>query len=389
MIRTHNIFYKIGNMFRVYNPISKTFKTIDYNEKNTLSHKYEVMQGYDASDEGIVEYYIDFKKWNNELSECSISKFTDYYNNDFAVLNTFNKFSNKNIYSKSIIGNIESDYFESCHNGGLAFCINGTYKNCYGYDYSSFYPRILGSKCHDLKLPSKEGKLMKIDTLDFSNIQYGFYHVKIECDDDRFLKIFKYSKKNVYTHYSLLFAIQHQQEFNIRINLDTDIENNAYIYDEKDLFYSHELFGNWFETLIECKKKYPKNKLIKHLLSSLWGSLSAKKVFFVKGDDELENYDYIDGDYYITDENVSDDNQYYTLMNKNNRYKNTIRLKPFLLSYSRNVMGTIAYKNHFDKIVRIYCDNIVYKSNVDFNVEYMSAEDKTSGNITWLNHRKV
>ena len=52
-------------------------------------------------------------------------------------------------------------------------------------------------------------------------------------------------------------------------------------------------------------------------------------------------------------------------------------------------MGKIAYENNIDEIVRVMCDNIVYKSNVEFNVEHMVREEKTSGLIKWNNGRKI
>ena len=39
-----------------------------------------------------------------------------------------------------------------------------------------------------------------------------------------------YSKDDVYTHYSLKFAMKHKQQYDIKINLIVDEEPNAYIY---------------------------------------------------------------------------------------------------------------------------------------------------------------
>jgi hypothetical protein len=77
---------------------------------------------------------------------------------------------------------------------------------------------------------------------------------------------FNYSRDNVYTHYSLLDAIKHQQEFNIKINLNNDLEHNAYLYEDSDLIYTKDVFGTWFNELNAFKQKHPKNKLIKHLM---------------------------------------------------------------------------------------------------------------------------
>jgi hypothetical protein len=51
-------------------------------------------------------------------------------------------------------------------------------------------------------------------------------------------------------------------------------KNNAYIYNDEDLISGCSYFGHWYDSLINLKKKYPKNILVKHLLSSLWGHIS-------------------------------------------------------------------------------------------------------------------
>lgn len=400
MNKIYNFYFQTkNNEFRCYTPRFNEYKTINNSELHELQNRYEIFYGYDATDLGALNYYNDFMIWNKELFESGLDAFTFSYSNKLAVMRCFKKYLNKNIYDyrifekdgirENIIGEIESFYFENCNNGCLIYCENGTYKECYGYDYKSFYPWALGKS--DFKIPLKEGRLVKLKRLDKNKIKYGFYNVLIQSDDPRFLKIFKYSKKNIYTHYSLLFAYKHQQEFNIKIELLKDYD--AYLYHSKDLCKSVDIFGNWYDKLIEVKNKYPKNKLIKHLLSGLWGVLSEFKKIYIKKED-TEKYDVgmknDDCEYFICEDSNNQNNSYQTLMKKTDMYKSDLRIKPFLLSFSRNVMGDIAFNNHFDEIVRIYCDNIVYKSNVPFNVDNMIQEDKTSGfNITWKNNRQV
>lgn len=393
--KIYNFYFQMStNEYRIYTPRYKNFETLNKEKLYKLSHRYEMMKGYEATDDGLLDYYNDFMVWNNELYKSGLDAYTFSYSNKHAVKRAFMKYTNSEIYNlkknDNPIGEIESFYFENCHNGGLIYCKNGTY-DCHGYDFISFYPRILGDeKYSDFLIPINAGKKTKLDHLDFNDIQFGFYNVHIECHNDEFLKIFKYSKKHIYTHYSLLFAIKHQKEFNIKIELLKDYD--AYLYDQKDLVKAHELFGSWFKRILDVKNAFPKNKLAKHLLSSLWGVLSEFQTFNVKEED-LEKYDVglktDDNDYYITQDSNQVNNSYCTLMKKSNLYKIDLRLKPFLLSYTRNVMGDIAYKNHFSEIVRIYTDNIVYKSNVEFDVEYMIKEEKTSGLITWQNNRQI
>jgi hypothetical protein len=384
------IYYEISKTaFRVYNPRYKQHSTMNLNELNQLSKKYEMMAGFDADDYGLVEYYLSFRKWNDELKDNGLIQYTFYYKNKYAILGAFERYTGlklKNLKTDNIIDGIESKYFEKCNNGGLIYCKAGVY-HCYGYDYKSFYPHIMGSKMYDMKIPMRKGYEVKLDKIDEDNIQYGFYCVKIDCKNDDFNKIFNYSKKNVYTSYSLEFALKHKKEFKVSITLNTELEYNAYLYNEEDLVLSNELFGEWFSKLYSFKEKYPKNKLCKHLLSSLWGTISCFKKIHVTGDD-IGEYDW------GTDENCeymlqscSNDskNDYYTLIQRDNQYEFNIRLKPFLLSYARNTMGDIAYKNNLSEVIRVMTDNITYKSNVAFNVENMVSEEKTTGHISFKN----
>lgn len=73
--------------------------------------------------------------------------------------------------------------------------------------------------------------------------------------------------------------MQHQVQFEFNITLIQDGKPNAYLYAEEDLKSGAIFFGNWICTLGRIKKAYPKNKCIKHLLSS---PLTARKTFAKK-----------------------------------------------------------------------------------------------------------
>ena len=400
--KINHIYFKLDdNQYRVLDPYTNygTLKTVSYTELKLLKKRYEMFDGYEKSDEGLQKYYNDFKKWNQELYEHykkHKSHLTNFYKdtNELNVIETFYNYSKdifnikKNNYDK--ITFIESSYFEKCNNGGLMFCNPGTY-DCYGYDYNAFFPRLLGDSKFNLQIPLNKGKEVKLIKLDYNNIKFGFYNVVIECDDKNFF--FNYSRDNVYTHYSLLDAIKHQQEFNIKITLNNDLEHNAYLYEDSDLIYTKDIFGTWFNELNAFKQKHPKNKLIKHLMSSLWGALSRKNTIYVKEDD-LGEYEYgfssqQNTEYVCTSCSNNFSNQYYTLSKRNDPYKFNIRLKPFLLSYSRSIMTEIAYNNSPTEIIRIMVDNIVYKSKISFNVENMTVEDKSTGLINFKNVMKL
>ena len=399
-INIYNIYFKEGNnKYRVYDPYYKVFKSMTYQELTTLSHKYEVFQGYKATDEGILEFYQDFKVWNNELKthydehKSILTFFYFKYNNEMNVLETFNRYAKPvfnlkhNKYDR--IDGLEGSYFERCNNGGLSYCTEGIH-TCWAYDFTSFYPTMLGSTEMDFQIPLNKGTEGKLSKLDFNNIKYGFYKVKIECENEFFKKQFNFSKTNIYTHYSLLYAINKQQMYDITIELDTVSEFNCYLYKDEDLIYSHKIFGTWYSDLIAFKTKHPKNKCVKHLLSSLWGSLSKKKKFYVKEED-LGNYKWGTSEKetdieYIEVENIFNvDNPFYTLRKIDDPYEYNIRLKPFLLSYSRNIIGNIVNNNHPEDVVRVFCDSITYNKNINLNNKYMVIEDKSCGSFYFKN----
>lgn len=388
----HHIYFKQpDNKYRVYNPYHKTYSTMTYNELIKLSRKYEMFKGYEPSDSGLLTYYNDFKTWNDELykyykkTKGNLTFYNFYYTNEYAVMETFNKYTKHLRFGKYTLDNlddingIEALYFEACNNGGLTYASPGTY-NCYGYDFISFYPSVLGSSEFNLKLPLNGGREVKLKSL--TKLNYGIYKVIIECDNEDFKKQFSFSKSNTYTHYSLAYAMKHQREYNIKIQLINDVEYNAYIYDESNLIDSTAIFGQWYNELMAFKREHPSNKLIKHLLSSLWGSLCKRKKIYVK-EDELENYDWgttkQNRKYICTDFSTEKDNEYYTLIDRDNQYEYNLRLKPFMLSYARNVMAEIIYNNNPSKVVRVFCDSIMYCEDVQPKSNSMIREDKSTG----------
>lgn len=400
-IYIHNVFYKeTNNNYRVYDPFHRAFSSMTYQELTKLSHKYEMFQGYELTDQSLLKFYNDFKVWNNELykhyelKKSHLTFFNFYYNNEFAVVETFYKYAKPyydlkfNSYDR--IDGIEGNWFEQCNNGGLSFAIEGKH-NCYSYDFISFYPTVLGSLEYSFEIPLNKGKSYKVSNL--LNIQYGFYKVKIECNNELFKKQFNFSKNNVYTHYSLNYALKRQKEYDISIELDMESEYNAYLYEKKDLISTHKLFGQWYNELMEFKTKHSKNKCVKHLLSSLWGSLSKKKKYYVKEND-LGEYEWgtsvkENREFVMTENNLEEGNEYYTLRKIDDPYEYNIRLKPFLLSYSRNVIAYIIYNNFPEKVIRVFCDSITYNENIKLDNKYMVREEKSSGLYYFKNSYNV
>ena len=100
---------------------------------------------------------------------------------------------------------------------------------------------------------------MHYTELDYENLQYGIYKVKITCNDPNFRKLFAFSPKHHYTHYSLQYAYEQSERFNIQFELITDCDHNALVYNT--LVESTKIFKSWFNYLITIKQKFPKNTL--------------------------------------------------------------------------------------------------------------------------------
>lgn len=379
---------------RVLNSWTNQCSDMTIQDVFNLKKKYEVLNvNYDTDDDDVILklYRKDFDNWNKELRLGGLDSYNFSYSNSVAIMSAFQKNSTFILKTQPLITTLESNYFEACYNGDLSYAGKEEVTHqCYGYDMNAFYPRILAEK--QLQIPIKEGCQYKLESLDFENLKFGFYRVVIECYHPDFLKMFKFSPNQTYTSYDLKFAYIYQKEFGITIDLNDSEEYNAYLYEEEDLIYTKEIFGEWFKKLMPVKKDYPNNRLVKHLLASLWGQLSKKvKPITIKLED-MHEYDCEfprDSDEnteYLIHE-IADDK--VKLVNTKKRYVHQIRLKPFLRSYCRCVMGQIAYDNHLTEIVRIFCDNIVYKSDVKIKVEFFEPEKKTTGMIRIKNSKEL
>ena len=276
----------------------------------------------------------------------------------------------------------EYQYFESCFNGSLTYTKTGIF-DCYGYDYSKYYPSILGNIESKFKIPFKEGIEKTIVKLP-KYLQYGFYKVKITSNNLIFDKLFKFNSSNIYCHYDVQFA----REFdNVDIKLFLD-EPNAFVYKGEDLIESNKIFNLWFETIKKLKNELPKNTLVKLLASSLWGYLSKSNIE-IKTDDQFFNDDFAPDDYIIIDQIFKKNCSYFKLINKNNKFYSTdFRLKPFITSFARcKTARTIIDNNLIDDLIRIHTDSVCLSKPFDFSKysDELIAEAKTTGKFEFIN----
>jgi len=352
--------------------------------------QFYIQKGYDATDDGLRSYYIDFCEWIDQLHYNEIFSFyyATYYNHYHAV-KAFYKKLGKYQDAHEPIDVEESSWIEACPNGGLQFCKPGSYK-CHSYDFNFNYPRELASKQYSI--PTKKGYTFTKKKIEekSSDVKIGMYRCMITCDNKEFRKIFMFSKKHTYTHYSVRFAIDNKKKFNVKIEIINDGKPNAYLYKPKDCITGNEIFHNWLEVLLKLRQEFPKNKLVKHLGSSIWGSLN-KFVKTTRTEDQLSGmsigpqeqgyeYDIVDYKY-----KANGEIKYYELMKYNNIYSDNIRLKNFLTAPCRNKTANLALQD-LDNVVRVHTDCVTFTKPQNISkYQHLKEESKTSGKITFVN----
>ena len=146
-------------------------------------------------------------------------------------------------------------------------------------------------------------------------MDFGIYRVKIEYANEDFTNIFNFRGENHYTSSTLYHLNKIKDKYGLKLTLldDDEFDYNAFTYNKKDLLLGKPLFNDWFKSLETIKEQYPKNRLVKHLMSSLWGTLCSYKKSYIF-EDEIENLDIT----YIDDDEPS---EYKIIKHIDNRYK--------------------------------------------------------------------
>lgn len=318
---------------------------------------------------------FDFIADFNKSSGCKF-----FHTNETNILRFFNKYSTK-IYTNDKFDKVtwnEYLWFEKPYNGALNKHKKGIY-NCIGYDFKMSYPTLLSSKLIlnnkiiQFLTPTKKGKLYRLEKLK-KELKYGLYRVKITSSNEDFNFIFNFrTDTNVYTHYDIEFCRKHQEQYDIKIELIIDDEPNALLYRCEKLINGKEIFAPWYSRICDLKKEFPNNGLIKLLSSSIWGYLSkTNKRYYndieldknpnITMDDDENNSE---ADYLFL--NVKDninETKDYLLLNKKQPYAKNYRLKPFITSLQRIVIGEICIQVGINKVVRINTDCCVFNKDL-------------------------
>ena len=379
------VFYKTEySDYRVLFSDNETFDTLDYLPDKKKYHCFEMFKGYEPDDAGLLQFLADFNKWADELRDNEILSidYRKYYTHFFATEFTFKRLCKGKYESFDEISGLEAKWMRKCYNGGLMYCkpnIGTNYVQSYGYDYTSAYPVILGS--FKFQIPTKTGKEYHLTSVNLNKLKFGFYRCKVSGNSVKF----NFSKDDVYTSTSLEYA----SSLDLNIELIIDGAPNAYLYDS--LARGNKIFGMWIQKLFNIKTIYPKNKLIKHLLSSLWGSLTRKNIIRKTYDEIITekldvsfNENNLDKRFYIDDIKYdATGKEYYELLDNEKPYHYNIRLLPFLTAFCRNKIAD--FIENEDDVIRIQTDNIVFNKPMKFDDPLFKSEAKTTGLIKWHN----
>jgi len=368
---------------------------------------FRLNQFFEATDEELYRFRKELKEYNDEIKKIlfankdktcfRIDAFNYLTINEMVYDTVVINSDQKTINAMDEIDSQEFRIIENCTTSGL-MSMNEKYLNiktkCFGYDHKKYYYEMM----RKIRIPITKGKKQVIKELDFTNLNFGIYRVKIICFNKEFNNCFNFNKDNHYTHNTLKTLYQYKDKFNIKFELllpDEIYDYNFYYYSETiDL---KKLFSGWFKIIDKLLKTCSSsNWLVKLLCSTAWGNLCKYKKHYVSKND-ICNYDCYDLDeinldkktyeYYVR--NCSSD--IFVLVKSDNPYMyNLTRMKVFLTEFARNYTTNLILSNNLqDQVVRIHTDGIVFNQKVNFesmNLKYYPfSENKTTGKLTFYN----
>ena len=383
--------------YKIVQKTSLVFKT---------TKNYKMNNNYMATDEDLFKFRDDLHEHNDEIKQFF---FKNKGKKIFKIDVFNNNYVNEAVYNNVIINtdqNIINTFddidfnelllFKNCLTCGLMTVntdILETPIQSYGYDFAKYYYNIM----RKIRIPISKPEYTVIDSIDFNNLQFGYYRCKVLCKNPLFGNIFLFNINHHYSHNTLKTLYKYKDKFGIRFKLlpvDEEYNYNFAVY--KKTIELKVLFKNWFDIidklLKQCKKS---NWLVKTYVSQAWGMLSSYNKIYVD-DDEAENYDFDQltnissnqYEYY----NYKYSNGKYCLIDSNNpfKYKGLGRIKNFLTEYARMYMfNMISELNIEDKVIRLQTDSLCLTEEVDFVAlglkYYPIPELKTTGLLKFYN----
>lgn len=379
--------------------IKETY-ALDYKTKKN----YRMNSNYEATDEDLFKFRDDLHEHNDEIKQIFFkNKAKTVFKVDVFNFNTINDAIYNNIIINSdqqIINAIpdvnfrEFFMFENCLSCGLISVDKNILEKpiqSYGYDFSKYYYYMMKK----IRIPRSKPEFYVIDNLDFNDLDFGYYRVKIICSNKTFWNVFQFNDKHHYSHNTLKTLYKFKDRYNIEFKLLPPDE----CYDYNMVWYEHTvelkvLFREWFKVMDKLLKECSKdNWLLKCYISMAWGTLCKYNKTYVNKE-ECDTYDF-DHLNKITSKqykyySYKYSNDVYTLIDSNKPFTHggLGRIKPFLTEYSRNfIFNMVSEHNLESHVIRIQTDGIAFNKPIDFpslKLAYFPIpEKKSTGHIVF------
>jgi hypothetical protein len=360
----------------------------------------EILTGYSQSHEDLLKFKLDMINMSTDIKKVKIATSRDptkrkFYNLDYlsypshsaaakmqfhqATGNRMSRIKDSPVYAD------EFYFHEKMLKSGL-MTLNPDYRNivtdCYGYDFSRYYVHLMIDK--EFKFPIQAGIEKRFKSINYGRLRFGIYHVKIDCDNNRFRSMFNFSPDNHYDNETIMYLNSIKKQYGIKLQLVTDGKPNAYIYENYENGYDH--FYPWYFRLEQVRLKCD-NALVKIMMSTLWGRLTAFKYEFITSD-EMEEYDIThrhnkeESEYKIIENVDTDDNniQKYKIVNTNDPFKTAYgRMKSFLTSFGRLKMLKMIHEFDMPDVVRIHTDGIILSKPFDMKLVSSMWDEEVHG----------
>ena len=118
-------YFEIGNNeVRTYNNDTNTFADMTEIDMYKTKRHYFLLKPYEATDESLKQFSLDFLNWVEELKHNDIFKFDycKYKSHESATIEIFKKLCHGKFEDIEDIDDIEYNWIESCNNSGLLCC---------------------------------------------------------------------------------------------------------------------------------------------------------------------------------------------------------------------------------------------------------------------------
>ena len=168
--------------------------------------------------------------------------------------------------------------------GGIIYGEKTELNDAYSYDVNSMYPFIMTQ----LQFPTTRGEFLKLKELK-EIVEYGIYRIKIFEPEHNDKKLFRFNRRNYYTH----IDVKRARDLGLKMELIQDNQPNCLRY-IKGRLSGKKLFGQVVDYLYELKKKPTIKSRVKSILNRLWGALCEREVITRKSEKEgvyLEDVD--------------------------------------------------------------------------------------------------